>query len=79
MTGVLTEVLIWIGGEILFWVAYFILGFLFWIVVLPVLVVVLTPMFLVASAVEKDPFGQAMRRKYKRLLDLWTDLTSLFP
>jgi hypothetical protein len=79
MTGVLAEVLLWVGGEILFWVVYFLFGFFFWMVVLPILLVTLTPVFLVRSLIGNEPFVAAMKRKYGRLIGFWKRLTMRFP
>jgi len=77
--GALTEVLLWVACEILFWIAYFFFGFLFWMVVLPILLVALTPVFLVRSLIGNDPFAVAMRRQYGRLIGFWMLLTTRFP
>lgn len=75
----LVEIFSWVVAEVLVWIALFILAILFWLVVLPILLIVMTPVFLITSANGEEPYGQALKRKYKRLVDLWTDLTSWFP
>ena len=79
MTGALSDLFLWIGSEVLLKATYFFLCVLFWLIVLPVLLITLTPVFLVTSAACDDPFVQTMKRKYKRLVHLWADWTTRFP
>jgi len=73
--GILVNFFVFIGLEILFWISLF----LFWMILLPLLCVFLTPVFLIAAAFSGNSYGMALGSRYKRLVDLWTDWSTVFP
>ena len=71
MLEALPEILMDTAGDIVSFVLLFLAGLLFWLLVLLAAAVLLTPIFLILSALGQDPFGERLGSLYRRLLEFW--------
>jgi len=62
------EFVVWLLLEALFWMLYALVRILFWPAAILTLLVVMTPVFLVASLFRREPFSVALATQYHELI-----------